>query len=199
MGKKIDTLTQTELLTHIQQGDERLLNQLYAKYRGKFLNWARRRYQCDEEDAAEVYQKAFVIFYFNIKNGKLAELTSNLETYFFGIGKNVFRERFKDKYRVNTTEIDERFEPKEMDLSIADKYSRIHQKTMVHELLGKLGEVCQKVLLLYYFKRFSMESIAENLGYKNELVAKKKKYQCLQKLRNMVGDNPELLAKLMNG
>ncbi len=34
-----------------------------------------------------------------------------------------------------------------------------------------------------YFQKFSMEAIAHRMGYKNEVVAWKKKYLCLKKLR----------------
>ena len=50
---------------------------------------ARRWDRADQDEAAEVYQKAFTIFYFNIRDGKLTELSASLETYLFGIGKRV--------------------------------------------------------------------------------------------------------------
>ncbi len=186
----------SQLLSLIRQGDERLLNQLYGDFRDRFLRWAMGRYQCVEDDAAEVYQKAFTILYFNIKNEKVTELTSSIETYLYGIGKNVFRERFKDKFN-KVDSMDEHFEFKEMDMSIIDKHHQVHQKQTLHSLLIELGDPCKKVLTLYYFKKYSMESIAEAVGYKNDLVAKKKKYQCLKGLRKLVGSKPGIMEDLL--
>ncbi len=52
-----------------------------------------------DDISAEVYQKAFTILYFNIKDGKITELTSSLKTYLYAIAKNVFKERFRDKHK----------------------------------------------------------------------------------------------------
>lgn len=196
MGKQRVLYADSQLLSLIRQGDDRLLNQLYGDFRDRFLRWAMGRYQCVEDDASEVYQKAFTILYFNIKNEKVMELTSSLETYLYGIGKNVFRERFKDKFN-KVDSMDEHFEFKEMDMSIIDKHHQVHQKQALHKLLVELGDPCKKVLTLYYFKNYSMESIAATVGYKNDLVAKKKKYQCLKGLRKLVGNNPDVMEGLL--
>lgn len=196
MGKQRTLYSNAQLLKRIQQGDDRVLNKLYNDYRDRFLRWVMGRYQCAEDTAAEVYQRAFTILYFNIKNGKVTKLTSTLETYLFGIGKNVFRERYKDKFN-QMQSIDERFDLKEMDMSIIDKHQQIHQRTAVGNLLASLGEPCNSILLLYYYKKYSMEAIAREVGYKNELVAKKKKYQCLQGLRKMVGNSSKLREALL--
>ena len=196
MGKQRTLYSKEQLLSHIRQGDDKVLNRLYNDYRERFLRWAMGRYQCNDDAAAEVYQKAFTILYFNIKNNKVTELTSSLETYLFGIGKNVFRERYKDKFN-QVQSIDERFDLKEVDMTIIDKHQKIHQRTAVHGLLEQLGEPCNSILLLYYYRKFSMESIAREVGYKNEAVAKKKKYQCLQGLRKMVGNSAQLREQLL--
>lgn len=186
---------QEALLAGIRQGDEKLLHQLYLQYRDKFLRWVMGQYRCNESDASETYQKAFTILYFNIKDGKVAELTSTLETYLYGIGKNVFRERFKDKH-AKTQDIDERFDLRDNGDNVDEVEAKQHRKTVVQRLLKAIGEPCRSILKLYYFKRFSMESVAENVGYKNEKVAKKKKYQCLQSLRKKVDAMPELKGKI---
>lgn len=196
MGKQRRLYADSQLLTMIQQGNDRILNQLYGDFRERFVRWAMGRYQCIEDDAAEVYQKAFTILYFNIKNEKVTELTSSIETYLFGIGKNVFRERFKDKFN-KVDSIDEHFDLKQMDMSIIDKHQQVHQKETLHNLLEELGDPCKTVLVLYYFRKFSMEAIAEEVGYKNDLVAKKKKYQCLKGLRSLVGNKPGVVADLL--
>lgn len=196
MGKQRTLYSKEQLLARIRQGDDRVLNKLYNDYRGRFLGWAMGRYQCNEDTAAEVYQKAFTILYFNIKNRKVTALTSSLETYLFGIGKNVFRERYKDKFN-QMQSIDERFDLKEVDMTIIEKHQKVHQRAAIDDLLSQLGEPCKSILLLYYYKKFSMESIAREVGYKNELVAKKKKYQCLKGLRKMVGNSSELREELL--
>ena len=50
-------------------------------------------------------------------------------------------------------------------------------------LLNKLGEPCQQLLTLFYFNNYTMESIAETMGYKNDKVAKSQKVRCLKELK----------------
>jgi len=40
--------------------------------------------------------------------------------------------------------------------------------------------------MLSFYKNFSMESIANEMNFKNEHVAKKKKHLCLKKLKELV-------------
>ncbi len=190
-------ITDVELLTLIQRSDERTLNKLYFQYRGKFISWAIGRYRCDETLAGDMFQRSFTILYLNIKNQKITQLTSSLETYLYGIGKNVFREQFNDKLRTLET-LDERFEGNVLDFGIIEKHEQRHLKTKLQKFLKSLGEPCSTVLKLYYFCSFSMETITLEVGYKNEEVAKKKKYQCLKGLKESISTQPHLQDDLLN-
>ena len=180
-----------KIIEEVKSGDEKVLKKLYAQIRPKFLNWTVQNHQIEHEDALDIYQKTFTTFYFNIKDGKLTELTSSLETYFFGIGKMMIKERFRDRnFKLQT--IDEKEALEKIDMNMVDDYQNSEHKEIVSELLDKVGEPCKSVLMMYYFQKFAMESIATVLGYKNERVAKKKKYQCLGKLRELMTDAPEM-------
>ena len=57
------------------------------------------------------------------------------------------------------------------------------EETLIR-LLRHLGEPCHSILKLFYFDSFSMESIANRLGYKNEHVAKAQKRRCIKELKS---------------
>jgi len=174
-----------ETLQKIKEGNEAFLNKLYTKNRQAFISWLRRHYNCTEEDAEEAYQRAFSILYFNVKEDKVTELTSSVETYLYGIGKNVIKRIFSSNSRENVS-LDQVVEHQTDELNYYEKEDQNHQKEMVKTMLDKIGDPCKSVLLMYYFKRYTMESIAQHMGYKTESVAKKKKFLCLQKLKEMV-------------
>ena len=174
-----------QLLEDIKKGDDLLLEKLYAEYRSEFIIWAGRRYNCADSTSAEVYQKAFTILYFNIKDDKITELKSSLKTYLFAIGKNVFRERFRDKHQ-QTLELDKGAEVQEVDYHIDRNYQKEHQKKVVAKLLERIGEPCKTVLHLFFFKRYSVEAIAYSMGYKDERVVSKRKSVCLKQLRKLM-------------
>lgn len=175
------------LLQKIREGDERSLAPVYEANRKPFIRWAMWNFKCDDYDAADIYQRAFAIFYFNVKDGKLLTLSSKVETYLFAIGKRLFLEKQRDKNSQNVR-LEDVQEASQLDVSYFDKESHNQRQYVVENLLGKIGEACSQVLKMYYYHRFSMDAIAEEMGYKNDLVAKKKKYECLQKIKSMVAE-----------
>ena len=80
-----------DLLARIKEGEPSFMRELYEDKRTNFIKWILWQYSCSEEDAKDAYQRAFSILYFNVKNDKLIELNSSLDTYLYAIGKNVIR------------------------------------------------------------------------------------------------------------
>lgn len=177
----MNTSVETRELELIKQGDKTLLKELYAKFRTPFLKWAHWRYTDDPEEIYDVYQQAFTIFYFNVRDGKFDGLHSSIKTYLFGIGKNLLNKKYQSK--ALTDSIDD---IKEINLpteNIFDRYENNHRQQLVNTILANVGEPCKSILEKYYFQNFTMEAIAENMGYKTAMVAKKKKCECLIKIR----------------
>lgn len=177
-----------QLLALIRKGDPLTLERLYRQNRTRFLRWAYVHYTCTDDEAAEVYQKSFSILYYNVRDGKLTALSSSLETYLLGIGKRVFLELFRQKRRQGAPlEEAEMVEAPDVPNYLRSQALDERQR-LVDQLLERVGEACAKVLRLFYFSKYNMEDIAEEMGYSNDDVAKKKKYECLQKLRKMAAE-----------
>lgn len=178
------------LLESIRKGNSKVLEKLYDDNRKAFLVWAVQLYHCDDEDAIEIYQKAFTIFYFNVKNGKLTDLTSSLKTYLFSIGKNLFREKFRDKHQKVVNMDDMANAPAladKVDVNILDQYHKDHQKEVVRHLLEQIGDPCKKLLELMFIHGYSPDAVVQEMGYSDERVVRKRKSLCLKKMREMVG------------
>lgn len=181
-GQKAETIDAQ--LLQIKHGDDHFLRNLYEAKRNGFVSWFQKNYTVDKQQACELYQKAFSIFYFNVKDGKIETLKSGIDTYVFGIGKMIMKEQYRQERRVAT--LDEIPEMKLADYSIFQTEETTHRQNLVREILDKLQEPCKSLLVMYYFKNFSLESIAENLGYKNPGVVKKKKCLCLKHVRSQL-------------
>ena len=174
-----------DLLITIKSGDRKFLQQLYEQYRQEFGQWAIKRYNIDEDMIGEIYQRTFIALYYNIKNEKLTTLNSSIKTYLFAIGKNQIRDYFKSASKLSVageTEVD----IDQLDNSILDMYDQSDMKETVKLLLEKIGEPCKTVLELFYFKHYSMDSIAVELDYKSEQIAAKRKFICLKQLRSLL-------------
>jgi RNA polymerase sigma-70 factor (ECF subfamily) len=156
--------------------------ELYQEHRKEFIRWAKNSYQCEDDEAKDIYQATIISFYENVVSGKLIELSSSFKTYIFAIGKNKIREmkRKKGKHGIlNETpdipeEIEELADPELINLAGVS--------------LDRIGEPCKSLLQEFYYHGSSMTSIVEKLGYKNEDAAKSQKYKCLVRLRAIFKD-----------
>lgn len=182
---------QNAVILAIKRGDNKVLEKLYNDNRQPFLIWVYQLYQCSEEDAVEIYQKAYTILYMNVRDGKLVELTSSIKTYLFSIGKNLVREKFRSKHNAtvnlddvsNTTAIQS-----QLDDDILDAYQEEHQKNIVRELLNEIGDPCKTLLELMFIKGYSSDAVVHAMNYSDERVVRKRKSLCLKKLREMVAE-----------
>ncbi|MDN5217220.1 sigma-70 family RNA polymerase sigma factor [Fulvivirgaceae bacterium BMA12] len=177
--RSIDT---KELLAQIKLGDEKILKQLYDEYRDGFLKWCYKNHRLTRDQVLDIYQKSFTILYFNVKDGKADDLNSSLNTYLYGIGKNLIRKHYRDKM-ANFDSLESIPEVETVNDYFQERQDENHKRHLVRKILDQLKEPCRSILWMHYFKNFSMEAIANSIGYKNESVAKKKKCQCLKLVR----------------
>ncbi|WP_066758418.1 RNA polymerase sigma factor [Crocinitomix algicola] len=178
-------------IASIKNQDERVVQRIYKEFKPKFENWIRGRYKISNaEDCSEIYQRSFTVLFFNIKKDKLVDLEASLETYLYGIGKMIIREWWRDKSPQK--EMDSLNE--NTDLENVSLFSEVFEKSAIDEAtsdkliqaLEEIGEPCKTIIKLFYWERNSMEAIAIKTGYKNDASAKKKKYLCLAKLRELM-------------
>ncbi len=182
---QIDIQRENNKLLQIQKGDRKLLKKLYEEYRSAFIAWTKKRYDVNDDLASEIYQKAFIAFYYNIREGKITALKSSLKTYLFAIGRNQLRDQFKmNKKFVDQPESADHDMP--VDASVMKKYEQQDLKEKISQLLNTIGEPCRTVLTLFYFRHFSMEAIAEYMDYSSRTVAAKRKFICLKQLRGLI-------------
>ncbi|GJM28251.1 MAG: hypothetical protein DHS20C17_08860 [Cyclobacteriaceae bacterium] len=184
---KIDTNAESnrQLLDKIRLGDRQFLQKLYQEHRQEFSSWLRKYRSCDQDLEADIYQRAFITLYYNVKEGKLTDLTSSLKTYLFAIARNLLRDHYKLSIRrqeIMEVAIDKSI----IDNEIMDRYETSGLQDVVKELLEQIGEPCKTVLELFYLKGYALESIALEMNYKSEQVAAKRKFICLRQMRNLL-------------
>lgn len=171
-------------IRYIKEGGNKELSFIYKSYREEFLLWSTSNYHLQEETAADIFQDAVITLYWNVKQEKLTELTSSLKTYLFAIGKNLALKKIKkDKKLViddEVTGLNASVTYSEMPL----EYDQRHR--IIGECVAELGEPCCSILSMFYFDRFTMDSISRRLGHKNENVTKTQKLRCLQKLKKLM-------------
>ena len=185
MSIETDLSSNAHLLAKIAGGDRVLLRQLYEEFRSEFEIWITRNYKCDHDMIADIYQQAFTTLYYNIKEGRLTELTSSIKTYLFAIGKNLLRDHYKVSSRRKEI-MQVAIDTNNIDNNILEHYERSEMKETVRNLLNIIGEPCKTVLELFYLKGFAMDAIAAEMNYKTEQVAAKRKFICLKQMRELL-------------
>ncbi len=179
---KEKSYSDAQIVEKVKSGDEEVIADLYKKYRAEFLKWANQHYGLDEHECADIFQEVVYCFYKNVRQGRLTALSSTLKTYLFGIGKNLVYRRLDKNKRIVSSDA------YEIDLSSIkiENYNGFEvndRNTWVAKYLEQLGDPCYSILKMYYYQGFSMESIANNLDYKNENVVKSQKLRCIKELR----------------
>lgn len=169
-----------EVFEGIKAGNENGVIKLYDMYRKEFFTWAHKTFTLSDDESADIFQEAVIAFYYNVKTGKVNELTSSIKTYLFAIGKNQILKKIEKNSRLHITD-----ELPDIDgLNIgSDLFEATERQKMISKLIDELGEPCKSILRMFYFQRFSMDAIAENLGYKNEHVVKSQKLRCFNQLK----------------
>lgn len=187
---------QSEIIQKIRSGGQTELGMIYEEYRSEFLQWITKEYQCSMDDGKDMYQLAILIFYDNIKKGKLEHLVSSVKTYLFGIGKNLAKDNMrKEKKNIPINQekwikeylIDEPDEPIEERVFA---YAKI--------ALEKLGQPCQRLIELFYYENKNIQEITEAMQYKNPDTAKNQKCKCMARLRKLVDQEIERNSNVVN-
>lgn len=182
----VPKITDADIIRRIQDGNAHALKDIYPSYRLAFLNWARRQFSCDDSDILDVYQDAMIIFYKNVAQGKITALQSSVKTYIFGIGRNLLLKNHAQRQRTQRLENIGEDLITGVDLNIFKKEESEHKKEMVRQLLSHLGEKCQRILILFYYHRYSIESIQKEMGYNHVDVVRSRKLKCIKQLRALV-------------
>jgi RNA polymerase sigma factor (sigma-70 family) len=184
------------LIKEIKEDNRLFIKELYNHMRPEFMSWFSKHFYCNTEDIEDAYQRAFNIFYFNVREDKIAMLEIKANTYLFSVGKNIML-KVLSKEPKNETSIENVRERNlgrvDIDYDMDDAY----RKEVIVRLLNQIDETCRKVLTLAFYRNFSMESIANELNFKNESVAKKKKHLCLKKLKELADKNRILRDSLV--
>lgn len=170
-------MTDQTVIDRILQGDQLTLKQVYKKHRQSLIRYVM-AHNGSLQDAQDVYQEVILAFYVNVVSGKLTQLHGKLHTYLYKLTQNVWHSRLRiHEPLVGALELtDYQIEPSP-DVAREDAY--------LQYLMGLLNERCRQILQLYYFDRMPMQQVADRIGLSSAESARKRKCDCLIKLREL--------------
>lgn len=170
-------------LQRLSQGKEIEWQAIYDDIREPFRLFFLKNSTLDPEQAIELYQEAMIIFHRKVIRGKLvAPLQSTLTTYLIGIGKMLYLKKSGQKIDAWIDEIpDQAVAP-----VVEERADHAEQSALVQGLLDRIGEPCKQLLSLVYIKGYVMEAIAKEMDFPSEGAVRKRKFDCLKKMRRML-------------
>lgn len=143
------------------------------------------------QDGEDVFQDTVILFDRAIRESNFKG-QSSLSTYFIGIAKWRWVSN-RRKYGGNVE-----FVPEQYDKPIENVEGRMienERRAVIDEILKKIGERCKQILKFYKLS-YSMEEIAQQMGYSSPELAKKNAYECRKKFKEYIEDKPEYKSVL---
>jgi len=166
----------------IVQGDSIGLRNIYTDYLPRIRKLITNN-GGQEEDVQDVFQSAILLIYEKGRK-KDFKLTSSFYTLLYGICRNLWGNRLQKKSFQEVT-LSEDIKYKVADSNIEADMERIEEQNVFWFAFRQLGEDCQKLMRLFFDKE-KMERIAQMMGYSSVSYAKKRKFQCKEKLVALV-------------
>ena len=181
-------------LVRSAEGVDQAVRFMYRNYHD-FLSIYIQQHSGSREDAEDVFQEVVVAFIDLVQKNKFRGEAS-VKTFLFALNRNIWLNELKKRKRSMVREM--KFEQSKPDEEpgVADYISAREGRQELMNILNQLGEVCQQILVAYYYQNLSMKEILETLHYENEQVVRNKKHKCMKKLEEMLQSNPILLKSL---
>lgn len=177
-------LSQEDLIQAIRRNDSSILQRIYEEGYPKVKKFVLAN-QGDEDQAKDIFQDSFLVFWQNVKSGKFhPQNPTAIQGYLYQIGKNkwldwVRSSRFKKEVKIDTSLAFSDIQTLGNEEDLESKYSQLEK------CFRDLGEQCQELLTNFYFKKRGLEEIALEKGWTTN-TAKNNKYRCMERLRKMV-------------
>ncbi len=174
-----------KILEGIATGDEVIITAFYKKN----LPYIRRyilQNSGREDDVEDVFQDALVLIYQKLKEDSL-ELHASLRTYFYGVCKNIWRNRLRKNKKMIITE-DVLTNEEAVDPVVIENIEQKEREHVYRKHFLNLGDACRQVLTLL-FQGNSMKEISNITGY-SEGYTRKKKFECKKSLLEMIEKDP---------
>lgn len=179
MGKKISDSETLKAIESRNRGEiNAVMNSLYIEHFHTIKHYILKN-NGSEEEAADTFQDALVLFYIKVRKGEF-QSTSSLKTYLFGITRNLWlkelrRRRIAQKHLT----VDE-------EVGFQEELTIHESQVTIRKVMELINEECKQLLMSFYFEGQSMAKLTVEYGLGSEAAAKNKKYRCLQKLISMV-------------
>ncbi|MBL7781009.1 MAG: sigma-70 family RNA polymerase sigma factor [Saprospiraceae bacterium] len=148
-----------------------------------------RNHQGNATDGQDMFHEGMIVLDRNIREGKFRG-EAPVKGYLYSICRFLWMNQLrKQAHTSSVAEVPIAHEPDHLTPEIA--LMTEERKGVLNRLLKELGERCQQILELWKLS-YSMEEIAETLGFSSPDMARKAKYRCHVSLLEIIRNNPHV-------
>ena len=131
-----------------------------------------------KEEAEEIFTDALILLIEKVNEPKFT-LSSKLSTFLFGITRFLWMNELKKTKRKYELEWSDTLILIDEDLAYDAEKEELFKQ--LEDVISKVSEKCQQIFELFYFKKETMQFIADKLGFSNLNSAKTQKYKGIEK------------------
>ena len=157
----------------LEQKENKALRVLYG-YQKPVIQYIKSN-QGNKQDSEDIFQEALAFFCEKVVTENFKP-TSSINTYLYGVCKNLWRNQLRKKRHDLT---DQTLEVEEEQLEDTSEMLSRAEKA-----ISSLGKKCIDLLQLFYFESLKMDEIAQKLGFASAKSARNQKYKCLAKAKS---------------
>ena len=198
MKKAFVNFTDGELLEMLknERVNDEVIRFLYRSHYSTLSNYVKVN-QGSEQDAQDIFQEVIVSFIEIVKVGKFRG-ESKTGTFLYTLNKYAWLNELKKRSRATAREDKYGNEMETADPDASIFMVEREAKNMVMAMMDKLGDICKKILVAYYYDNYSLKEILPLVNYENEQVVRNKKYKCLKNLEQMLTADADLARRFKN-
>lgn len=173
-------------LKAILEGDRRGLEKIYEEYQPRIV-----RHVVDNsgtvEEGQDLFQEAIIVIFKQVRGGDF-KLSSSFYTYLFAICKRLWLKKLRKKRNsvVTFSEDWEYTDDTELEAIIQEE----ERYRLFRAKFRLLSDQCRKLLSLF-FQKVPMKEIVSRLQMSSISYAKKRKFQCKEKLIALIRDDQQ--------
>ncbi len=181
--ERLTPLNEDELIKGIKENNSMVISYVYRQNYPTIANFVRLN-GGNDDDAKDIFQEAMIVLFNNLHNPEF-KLTSRINTFLYSVARNLWLTELRrlNKLSDDVYELDEQIDNNDVSLEEIEHHN-LRQKRLSWSL-EQLGEPCKSILSYFYFYQWTMQEIAEKMGYTNAENAKNQKYKCLLRLKKI--------------
>jgi RNA polymerase sigma factor (sigma-70 family) len=167
------------------QEGEKVLERLYDLYQQAFYAWAGQRFDCNHAALEDAWQDSIIVFYDQVKSGRLQHLQCSIKTYLFAVGFRVLSASGrKQKKWVKLDEVDDWLTEPEQYFEWDDPW--LEERAGLLAAIETLSPQCQNLLKQRYYSEKTLTELQKEFGYNSLDSLNVSLSRCLRRLKEII-------------